>query len=94
MELDSQLSGSVHDQDDSSAVLEIVIDFPSSEISENDRGTEIIISANNDNDNNGGISSDSAISISETSSSLLGCSLKRMFSKVFPSSNVSDEIST
>ncbi|XP_028784756.1 RING-H2 finger protein ATL63 [Neltuma alba] len=87
-EHDSQL-GSVH-EDDSSAMLEIVIDSPGSEISENDRGTESI-STNNDNEN-GGVS-DSAISISETSSSLLGCSLKRMFSKVFPSSNVS-ELST
>ncbi|KAI9109241.1 hypothetical protein K1719_019864 [Acacia pycnantha] len=90
-ELDSQF-GSVL-EDDSSSVLEIVINnSPSSEIiSENaDGGTESInISTNNDNDQ-GGVSV-SVISISETtSSSLLGCSLKRMFSTVFPSSNVTE----
>lgn len=84
VEHDSQ-SGSIP-EDDSSAVLEIVIDSPGSEISENDRGTES--STNNDNDNGG--ASDSVLSVSETSSSVLGCSLKRMLSKVFPSSNARD----
>lgn len=83
----SQL-GSLPVDHDSSSVLEIVIDSPGSQnISENERGNESSsISANNDN---GGVT-DSAASISETSSSLLGGSLKTMLSKVFPSSNATD----
>ena len=82
IENDSQL-GSVDGgdhvlDDDAPALVEIVVDdAPSSEIRESESG----------NDNNGGVSD----SVSETSSSLvIGCSLKRMLSKVFPSSNVNE----
>ncbi|CAJ2640321.1 unnamed protein product [Trifolium pratense] len=64
--------------DDSSSFVEIVIDeSSSSEIREGEQG--------NENDN-GRVQSDS---VSETSS-LFGCSLKTVFSKVFPSSNVNE----
>ncbi|KAJ7964222.1 RING-H2 finger protein [Quillaja saponaria] len=59
---------------DPSALMEIVIDSSSSEINENENET---VSEN-------GVVADS---LSETSSSLLGCSLKRMLTKVFPPSN-------
>ncbi|XP_045824288.1 RING-H2 finger protein ATL63 [Trifolium pratense] len=64
--------------DGSSSFVEIVIDeSSSSEIREGEQG--------NENDN-GRVQSDS---VSETSS-LFGCSLKTVFSKVFPSSNVNE----
>ncbi|KAK7300915.1 hypothetical protein RJT34_11767 [Clitoria ternatea] len=73
---DSQL-GSVDEDggDDEHGVLEIVVVTPGYEISESERGDD-------------GVSGDS---VSETTSSLLlGCSLKRMLSKVFLSSDVSE----
>ncbi|XP_061347223.1 RING-H2 finger protein ATL63-like [Gastrolobium bilobum] len=68
----SQL-GSFDEDDggDDDTVLEIVIGTPNYEISENDRG----------NDNYGGVGVNG--SVSETSSSLLGYSLKRMLSTKF-----------
>lgn len=87
----------------SSPVLDVVVDSIGSEISEIDRATDhhsvisVSVSTTNDDhvDDDHGDVGESVISISETSSSnlLLGCSLKRMFCKVFPSSNV-DELGT
>ncbi|KAI4305309.1 hypothetical protein L6164_028681 [Bauhinia variegata] len=79
VESDSQL-GSVNGDSSSSSVVEIVIDSPSSEVSENENG----------NESNGSVNvSAASVSVSEISSSLLemGCTLKRVLSKVFPSSN-------
>ncbi|KAI4318244.1 hypothetical protein L6164_026032 [Bauhinia variegata] len=83
VESDSQLD-SPNGNDSSSSALEIVIDSPSSEVSENENG--------NGNDSNGSVNFSSSISMLETSSTLLGmgCTLKRVLSKVFPSSNVNE----
>ena len=85
---DSQLGSVDGDGDgnggDDHGVLEIVVSTPSYEIGEfgNESG----------NDNFGGSGVSGAGSVSETSLSLLGCSLKRMLSKVFVSSNVNNAL--
>jgi len=67
-------SSVVENNGDDSSFVEIVVDEnSSSEIREGEQG--------NDNER-------VSDSVSETSSSLFGCSLKTVFSKVFPSSNV------
>ncbi|MED6225545.1 hypothetical protein PIB30_094647, partial [Stylosanthes scabra] len=75
----------VDDGGASSAFVEIVVDDfgQSSEIRENDENGGRVSSSSSS-------SSDSSVSETETSTSLVivGCSLKRMLSKVFPSSNV------
>ncbi|XP_015948117.1 RING-H2 finger protein ATL63 [Arachis duranensis] len=73
----------VHNVDDgsgASAFVEIVVD---------DFGQSSEIRENNENGERVSSSSDSSVSETETSTSLVivGCSLKRMLSKVFPSSN-------
>ncbi|MED6131665.1 hypothetical protein PIB30_011816 [Stylosanthes scabra] len=78
--------GTDHDHDHvddggASAFVEIVVD---------DFGQSSEIRENHENGGRVSSSSDSSVSESETSTSLVivGCSLKRMLSKVFPSSNV------
>ncbi|OIW16497.1 hypothetical protein TanjilG_32167 [Lupinus angustifolius] len=64
-----------NDGDGDDSVVEIVIESPSYEISE----------SRSDNYGNGGVNS-----VSQTSSSLLGFSLKKMLSKVFQYSNINE----
>lgn len=85
VENDSQvgLVGAGIGDDDASGFVEIVVDddaTPSSEIRESE----------NNGDENGNGNTGVSGSVSETTSLLFGCSLKRMLSKVFPSSNVNE----
>ncbi|XP_004500434.2 RING-H2 finger protein ATL2 [Cicer arietinum] len=76
---DSSSSVVVVDDDDSSFVEIVIDETTSSEVRESEQG--------NGNNNGSVVVSDS---VSETSSSLFGCSLKTVFSKVFKSCNVNE----
>lgn len=78
VEIDSSqvVSSRDHGAEYGGSDFEIVVDAGSDETRESDHG--------NGNGNGGARTS---VSLSETSSSFLGCSLERMLGKVFPSAN-------